>query len=682
MCQRVVQLDIPPQDRSTFTSLMLMIASRTTPPPSLLALPSLPPPPPTPPTFPPPHFSCRALGVFCRNPPPFPAPPPAPPGPPPRTPSSELFAVREEDFDAFGARPTLQVLLRIDLSYFVILFTILMSTLHDLARGVTYCRHRYVICGLLHIGLSLGMFFAAEAISSSSCTTLDAIRNSLAILFVNDLDERVFAMLRNIAPGWISTIRERHVEDARRRLAAKSVHGRESPQATTATASDPPQAAAVPDCGGGEVAPLDICVTGYLDVEGHTKYVVESRRGAEHAVSLCRFSSFMKLHAEIEAHLPASFTSEANRNAHWFHINKSIKGGDVVKRERMAELQTYLRDVAAEVGSQPPDALLSFLALDNSNSASVEVASEEATSFQRKEDEPVELEVWEAPLEGLEEDSVHSLLKGDSFATPGWLLAAVVSVVQMAAATCLLLWVASNPAECTTPRFRRQRFDVVVAREDAPRCVQLYNDYLASSSLAAGRHWDAIEIDSREVWLGAHALHLAGLESCFQQSRPDLGPRSIVARGAWGEVKYLEMHQQELLLDMDTEFNARDHAGFTFFANLALVATAALNTVEHVFQAKRALLEGHYLLSGVHAIIFLSGVLYAVVMVLEACFFVDALLDSVSLIFIIQLDQQAFRLAKELGMEHLLIRPWREVCRFCRGEGRGTKQSRVVDDLL
>eukprot|EP00966_Prymnesium_polylepis_P027816 642858-Prymnesium_polylepis.2 len=117
---------------------------------------------------------------------------------------------------------------------------------------------------------------------------------------------------------------------------------------------------------------------------------------------------------------------------------------------------------------------------------------------------------------------------------------------------------------------------------------------------------------------------------------------------------------------MDTEFNARDHGGFTLVASVALIAAAALNTVEHVFQARHAIRKGHGVLATVHAFIFLSGVSYAVVMVTQACFFVEALLDALSLLYISQLDQLAFSLAKELGVVHLLARPWQEAFAFWR----------------
>ena len=83
----------------------------------------------------------------CKNPPPSPSPPPAPPALPPRTPASELFAVKEAHFDDMGVSPSLPEVFRIDLSYFVILFTILVSTLHDFVRGVQCFRYGYGVCG-------------------------------------------------------------------------------------------------------------------------------------------------------------------------------------------------------------------------------------------------------------------------------------------------------------------------------------------------------------------------------------------------------------------------------------------------------------------------------------------------------------------------------------------------------
>eukprot|EP00966_Prymnesium_polylepis_P208169 4822032-Prymnesium_polylepis.1 len=223
------------------------------------------------------------------------------------------------------------------------------------------------------------------------------------------------------------------------------------------------------------------------------------------------------------------------------------------------------------------------------------------------------------------------------------------------------------------PRFRQQRFDVVVAREDAARCVKLYNDLLAASPyLAGGAPRDAIELDERAERLGVHASEMLAIEQCFEAS-PQLGPRRVIGRGVWGEVDYLELHQQELLLDMDTEFNAREEGGFTWIASAALVAAAALNTVEHVFQARRAFEGGHCVLLIVHLTIFLSGITYAVVMVSQACFFVDALLDALSLLYISQLDQQAFRLVKELRMVHLLEKPWAQT--FSRWRRSGLRQS-------
>ena len=179
MCQRVVRLDIPPQDRSTFTSLMTRIANRTTSPPPSHTFPTFPPPPPAPPQPPPPPFSCRKLGLFCEHPPPSPSTPPAPPALPPRTPASQLFAVREAHFRDFGAYPEVSKIFRIDLTFFFILFTILVSTLHDFVRGVRCFLRGYLVCGALHISLSLAMSFTAETISAGSCTTLDAIKDSV-----------------------------------------------------------------------------------------------------------------------------------------------------------------------------------------------------------------------------------------------------------------------------------------------------------------------------------------------------------------------------------------------------------------------------------------------------------------------------------------------------------------------
>eukprot|EP00966_Prymnesium_polylepis_P027817 642858-Prymnesium_polylepis.3 len=155
----------------------------------------------------------------------------------------------------------------------------------------------------------------------------------------------------------------------------------------------------------------------------------------------------------------------------------------------------------------------------------------------------VELEVWRVPSAEIQEDSVYAMLEGPPLATPGWLLAASVAGVQIAATTCLLLWVFLNPPECTTPRFREQRFDVVVAREDAHRCVKMYNALIASSAGREGLDQQSIiELDERAAWRGA-VHEMAGLERCFD-SMPQLGPRTIVGRGVWGGVDYLELHQQ------------------------------------------------------------------------------------------------------------------------------------------
>ena len=126
---------------------------------------------------------------------------------------------------------------------------------------------------------------------------------------------------------------------------------------------------------------------------------------------------------------------------------------------------------------------------------------------------------------------------------------------------------------------------------------------------------------------------------------------------------------------MDTSFDARAHGGFTLIASIALIGTAALSTVESAFQARRAARSGHVFLASVNLIMFVSGISYAVVMVSQACFFVDALLDALSLLFISNLDQQAFRLVKELRVRHHLTTPWRELVASCvpwRHDGRGS----------
>ena len=154
----------------------------------------------------------------------------------------------------------------------------------------------------------------------------------------------------------------------------------------------------------------------------------------------------------------------------------------------------------------------------------------------------MQLETWETPSDE-REGSVYSLLEGRPWRTPGWVLAASVSLIQILATVCLLLWASWHPPECTTPRFRQERFDVVVAREDAPRCVELYNSYVRSAHRASGV---AVELDVSSEWQGARAIWMAGLETCFQ-SLPELGPRQVVGLGVAGSTEYLELHQQERL---------------------------------------------------------------------------------------------------------------------------------------
>eukprot|EP00966_Prymnesium_polylepis_P208170 4822032-Prymnesium_polylepis.2 len=61
-----------------------------------------------------------------------------------------------------------------------------------------------------------------------------------------------------------------------------------------------------------------------------------------------------------------------------------------------------------------------------------------------------ELEAWSTLSAAQDNDSVYSLLEAPALSTPGWALASLVTLLQIAATTCLLLWVNLHPPECTT----------------------------------------------------------------------------------------------------------------------------------------------------------------------------------------------------------------------------------------
>merc|ERR1740130_279882 len=118
---------------------------------------------------------------------------------------------------------------------------------------------------------------------------------------------------------------------------------------------------------------LSVAVTRYRERGGHTEYVVEAWEGGTHReavarggvrISFHRFSDFMSLHPtlqeELGSLLPPKFPLTKRLNA-W--------GGDALKKDRVAKLESYLQDclAAAEEASRHvhslPCALSNFLEL-------------------------------------------------------------------------------------------------------------------------------------------------------------------------------------------------------------------------------------------------------------------------------------------------------------------------------
>ena len=148
----------------------------------------------------------------------------------------------------------------------------------------------------------------------------------------------------------------------------------------------------------------------------------------------------------------------------------------------MTTLQKYLNDIVAAIGTRPPEALLTFLSLDSTLvQLTAQQSPEEVVTilpplggasaraglagdagellappgqivmlYTIPTADDVELEAWGTLSAAQDNDTVYSLLEAPALSTPGWALAAMVILLQIAATTCLLLWVNLHPPECTT----------------------------------------------------------------------------------------------------------------------------------------------------------------------------------------------------------------------------------------
>ena len=92
---------------------------------------------------------------------------------------------------------------------------------------------------------------------------------------------------------------------------------------------------------------VEVTVTGYEDLKGgHTAYNIETGYDGKKFLSQHRFSDFPKLHKSIASkliELPFAFP-----------VAKSVFSGDKLKRARVDQLQTYLRECADYSGDNPP----------------------------------------------------------------------------------------------------------------------------------------------------------------------------------------------------------------------------------------------------------------------------------------------------------------------------------------
>ena len=99
-------------------------------------------------------------------------------------------------------------------------------------------------------------------------------------------------------------------------------------------------------------------VTGFLEVDGHTEYTIETTLRGERVLSKHRYSDFVRLHDSLVTG-PLASTLPAK-----FPVPKKFPVFDGVKTERVNQLSDYLRDlVAGTPGSEIAPELHTFLRL-------------------------------------------------------------------------------------------------------------------------------------------------------------------------------------------------------------------------------------------------------------------------------------------------------------------------------
>ena len=90
------------------------------------------------------------------------------------------------------------------LSIFVLLTFIAINVLDDLSRGFKCLRRCHLAAAFAFIFYTLLMFTATGiVIARASCKLLDAFKNALALLFVSDMDEHAYSLIKAVIPGWV-----------------------------------------------------------------------------------------------------------------------------------------------------------------------------------------------------------------------------------------------------------------------------------------------------------------------------------------------------------------------------------------------------------------------------------------------------------------------------------------------
>ena len=87
-----------------------------------------------------------------------------------------------------------------------------------------------------------------------------------------------------------------------------------------------------------------------------------------------------------------------------------------------------------------------------------------------------------------------------------------------------------------------------------------------------------------------------------------------------------------------------------------IAVVVGANTLLELHKARRCFSRRHYVLCALHLFFFLGAVTFAAVVATQSCTFLEAFLDALSLLFIFELDKQAYTILDELGLAHAFER--------------------------